>query len=251
MRIFLLFALAILFLSSCRVQRNEDLNYLQNATDTSGLLAAVAPELKIQKYDILTIRVYSMSIDPRTDQPYNMDIPGGSPTTTGYLVDGKGNIQYPRIGIVKAEGLTKEELAENLRVALREQLKEPTVMVRFANFRITVLGDVGDPGTYDIATEKVTILEAMGLAGDIAGSGKKTNIKVVREVGGRREIGFIDLTSKDLFNSPYYHLQQNDVVVVETSGRTIRQAEQQSLAQQIGLATSIITTIALILNFIK
>jgi polysaccharide export outer membrane protein len=130
-------------------------------------------------------------------------------------------------------------------------LTQPSVIVRFVNYKITVLGEVRSPGTFTLPTDKVTILEALGLAGDITDFGRRTTVKILRENNNQREIGTVNLTSKELFTSPFYHLQQNDVVFVEQESRKIRQQEQQNLAQQIGIATSIITAIALILNFIK
>ena len=196
-----------------------------------------------------------MSINPATDIPYNLPeqvVAGGSGTTTaGFLVDQKGNIEYPRIGTIHAEGLTKEQLSETIKDKLKEQLTEPSVIVRFVNYKITVLGEVRSPGTFTLPTDKITILEALGLAGDITDFGRRSTVKILRENNNQREIGTINLTSKELFTSPFYHLQQNDVVFVEQESRKIRQQEQQNLAQQIGIATSIITAIALILNFIK
>jgi polysaccharide export outer membrane protein len=124
-------------------------------------------------------------------------------------------------------------------------------MVRFLNFKISVLGEVNSPGSYTLPTERVTILEALGLSGDITEFGRKNNVMVVRENNGQIERGRIDLTSDSMFVSPYYRLQQNDVVFVEATGRKLKQQERQETAQQIGIATSIITAIALILNFIR
>ena len=125
-------------------------------------------------------------------------------------------------------------------------------MIRFLNYRISVLGEVHTPGTYTVATERVTILEALGLAGDITEFGKRDNIKVMREnTDGQREIGTINLTNSDMFNSPFFQLQQNDVVFVDQSERRQKLQNQQQILQQIGIATGIITILALTLNFLK
>jgi len=134
---------------------------------------------------------------------------------------------------------------------LQDQLTQPAVIVRFLNYRITVLGEVKGPSTFTLPTDHLTVLEALGLAGDVTEFGRKDNVKVMREVNGQREIGTIDLTSKEMFNSPYFRLQQNDVVFVDQTRRKIRQQEQQTLLQQIAIASSIITAAALILNFVK
>jgi polysaccharide export outer membrane protein len=194
--------------------------------------------------------VYSTAVGttPEADAPYNLTDQGGS---SGFLVDLNGNIEYPQIGLIHVEGLTKEEVANIIKKKFETQLNNPSVVVRFVNYRITVLGEVGGPSTFTIPTERITILEALGLAGDITEFGRKDNVKVIRENNGLREIGTIDLTSKDMFLSPYYRLKQNDVVLVEQTRRKIQQQEQQMLVQQIGIASSIITAIALVLNLIK
>ena len=149
------------------------------------------------------------------------------------------------------EGLTREQLSATIREKLENELNKPTVTVRFLNYKVTVLGEVGAPSTFSVPVERITILEALGLAGDITEFGRKDNVKIVRDNNGIIEVGTIDLTSNTMFNSPFFKLQKNDVVMVEQSGRKLKQQERQEVAQQIGIATSIITAIALILNFIK
>jgi polysaccharide export outer membrane protein len=259
MRILTAFFLTLLlfFGASCRVQKATGINYLENVTDTTTSLAAAPPETLIQKGDLLSVRVYSMSINPLTDAPYNLPEAGaasGSGTiapVSGFLVDQKGNIEYPRIGTLQAEGLTKEGLADLIKARLQGQLNQPSVIVRFLNYRVTVLGEVRSPGTYTVPTDRVNVLEALGLAGDITEFGNRASVKVLRESNGRREIATLNLSSANVFSSPYYYLQQNDKVIVEQTGRRLRQQEQQNIAQQIGIGTAIITALALILNFIK
>ncbi len=252
MRIISLAFSTVLFLMvSCTVQRTVTNNYLQNTADTSGKDVVLPVKQLIQKNDLLSIRVYSTAIgsSPETDAPYNLVDQGTS--SAGFLVDVNGNIEYPQIGVIHVEGMTKEELADFIKKKFESDLKNPTVVVRFVNYRITVLGEVGNPSTFTLPTEHITILEALGLSGDITEFGRKDNVKVIRENNGLREIGSIDLTRKDMFLSPYFRLQQNDVVLVEQTRRKIKQQEQQMLVQQIGIASSIITAIALVLNLIK
>lgn len=259
MRTFNLLLLGVIIFcgTSCTSQKKITNNYLQNVADTTAPIIGKLPEATIQKNDILSIKVYSMSLNPATDIPYNLpetsSAAGGATSTnsSGFLVDQNGNIEYPRLGSLHVEGLTKEDLATLIKQKLEGQLTQPSVIVRFTNHRITVLGEVHSPGTYTLPSDKITILEALGLAGDITEFGKKNNVKILRENNGQREIASIDLTSKEMFNSPFYLLQQNDVVMVEQTGRRRTQEDRQSLAQQIGIATSIITAVALILNFIK
>jgi polysaccharide biosynthesis/export protein len=243
------------FLFSCKVKGPAFNNYLQHI-DTSGKTVINLPEPRIQKNDLLSIKVYSQSADPRTDIPYNLpeqSVTGSSTTasTSGFLVDENGNIDYPRLGLLHVEGLTKAQLAQQVKEKLEAVLKSPSVIVRFLNYRITVLGEVRTPGTFSIPTERVTILEALGLAGDITDFGKRDTVKVAREVAGHLQVGYVSLSSNDLFNSPYYRLQQNDVVFVEQSRKRTQQEERQAVAQQVGIAASIVTAIALIVNIIR
>ena len=147
------------------------------------------------------------------------------------------------------EGLKREEVSALVRSKLEPVLTNPSVDVRFLNYKVTVLGEVHAPGSYTFPTEKVTILDALGSSGDITDFGKKDNVMVVRERNGTVERGRINLTSDSLFLSPYYHLQQGDVVMVEALPKKIRQQQEQQTTQRIGLGISIITAIALILTF--
>jgi len=263
MRFFLITCLALVLLSSCRTQRPVVNNYLLNVNDTTIRDSIAFKQPLIQKGDLLSIKIYSTAngVDPRADAPFNLGesgsaaaaggAGGGGAMTTGYLVDESGNIEYPQIGAIHAEGMTREDLAAYIKKQVEGQLTQPSVIVRFLNFRITVLGEVGRPGTFTAGTERLSILEAIGLAGDITEFGQKNNVKVIRETNGQREIGTLDLTTKEFFTSPYYRLQQNDVVLVEQTRRKVKQQDRQELIQQIGIASSILTAIALVLNLIK
>lgn len=252
---------SVVYLTSCTAQRHAvtGVNYLENAKDTTGKEVVNMHQPVVEKGDILSIKVFSKAngLNAQADAPYNL-MEGGAvsgtasgSSSTGYLVDQNGNIEYPQLGVLHLEGLTKEQVSDLIKSKLDTSLTQPSVMVRFQNFKVSVLGEVRTPGTFTLPTERVTILEALGLSGDITEFGKKNNVLVVRENNGQIERGRIDLTSDSMFLSPYYRLQQNDVVLVESNGRRLKQQERQDVAQQVGIATSIITAIALILNFIK
>lgn len=256
MRLFYLFTIPCLLfaMASCRTQKETINNYLQKVDSTGSTQLITISEPLIQKNDLLSIKVYSMSADPRTDLLYNLPetvSAGGGTTANGLLVDNNGNIDYPRLGTIKVEGLTKNQLATIIRQRLDTILKNPSVVVRFLNYKVTILGEVRAPGSFNVPTERVTILEALGLAGDITDFGNKTLVKVAREKDGQLEMGYVDLTSQALFTSPYFRLQQNDVVFVEQNRRKQQFEERQSIIQQIGIATGVITAIALIVNFIR
>ena len=242
-------------LASCVSQKKAYYYYLENVTDTSGKTVVKPTEPVIQKNDLLSIQVYSAATDPKVDALYNLTNTSNSnvnnPGLAGFLVDQNGNIEYPRVGVIYAEGLTKQQLADTMRTRLSNELTNPSVIVRFLNFRITVLGEVGHAGTISIPYEKVNIFEAIGLAGDIPFSGKKNTVRIIREVNGNREIGTIDLTAKNVFESPYFYLQQNDIVMVDPTKARVRSNEESIVTQRITFALTFITTAALLYNLFK
>lgn len=240
----------VILFSSCGSQK--PLGYVEDFTDTSGKVQVKYPEPLIQKDDILSIVVYSDATDGgATDAMYNLANAGtGTPSTQGFLVDIDGNIQYPRLGKIKAVGLTKAQLAEEIRKKLTGPLSNPSVLVRLLNFKITMLGEVSRAGPISIPSEKITILEAIGLAGDINIYGKKEDVVILRPTDSTIEHGTIDLSSKELFNSPYYFLRQNDVVLVNPNKNKARLSDQV-FNQRLGIAFSIINTIALLYNIFQ
>lgn len=245
-------------LFSCKSQHTVIKNYLQHL-DTSSKTYLNLTEPKIQKNDLLSIKVYSQTADPRTDVPYNLPeqtVVGSSTTsaTAGFLVDENGNIEYPQLGTLHVAGLTKSEVAQEIKTKLGNVLKNPSVIVRFLNYRVTVLGEVRSPGTFNIPTERVTLLEALGLAGDITDFGKRDTVKIAREVNGQMEFGYVNLAAGDLFQSPYYRLQQNDVVFVEQNRRKEEQLtmqQQQVTAQRIGIISSVVSVLAIVYSLIR
>lgn len=248
-RFIFLLALPLCFFS-CKPQQKM-VNYLEYVNDSTGKGEVKSPELVFQKNDLLSIQIYSLSTKPDvSDAIYNQPATGGpTATTAGYLVDNNGNIIHHRLGVIHAEGLTKQQLADEIKKRLTlpvELLKDPTVVIRLQNFKVTVLGQVANQGPISVPGEKMTILEAIGLAGGIDEFGKKTNLKVVREQNGVRETGYIDLSSKDIFNSPYYNLLQNDVVVVEGSNQKYKDNEQARIMQKISFAFTLVTVAATI-----
>jgi polysaccharide biosynthesis/export protein len=257
LRTVFLFTFSLYFISCGTQKKVPPPYYLDHVNDTTPKSQVKVPELRIQKDDWLSIQVISASTAEKVDALYNLPVSGGStnsPLAGGFLVDVKGNIEYPRLGTIRAEGLTKQELADVIKKKLTtpvEVLRDPTVIIRFLNYKITVLGQVGREGVLTIPGEKVTVLEAIGLAGGITDYGKKDRIKVLREVNGEREVGYVDLTSDKLFESPYYNLLQNDVLFIEPTKQKQKLADQNQTTQRISLVLSIITAAALIYNIFK
>lgn len=253
MRLLIFSIISSLILASCQPQRAV-YNYLEDLTDTTTQNPFFITEPVIQKNDLLSIQISSASLDPRVDQDYNIlnQVVGGqiSLQPIGYLVDQKGNIELPRLGIIPAGGLTRIELTERIKLRLKDELTNPTVIIRFLNFRIIVIGEVGAPGVHSVPVENLTLLEALAMAGDITEFGKKKEVKILREESGKRKLGIVDVTTTKMFESPYYQLQQNDVILVEQTRYKIRQTEQGRIIQQIGFATSIISTAAILITLL-
>ena len=217
----LVFVFLIVF--SCSCGSYKQIPYFQDLSRSSNLQEDIknySPFI-IQPGDILGISVTSLNPEASAVFNYNLNKVNGvnsdsSPTNAvvGYLVDHQGNIQVPQLGIIKVQGLTTHELKDQLSKTLLTYLKQPLVNIRILNFKISVMGDVARPNVYTVENERVTIPEALTLAGDLNITAKR-NILLIREVDGKREFVPIDMTSKKLFDSPYYYLKNNDVLYVD------------------------------------
>lgn len=182
--------------------------------------------LKVQKDDILGIQVSSLNKQAASVFNSKLDRANGNPDDVspnnpvnpndGYLVDDNGEIQFPVLGNIKVLGLTTAEIKEQLKIRLAPYLKDVSVNIRIINFKISILGDVLRPNIYPVQTERITVLEALSLAGDLNITAKRKNVLLIREQDGKREYIPIDLNSKDLFKSSYYYLKSNDVIYVES-----------------------------------
>lgn len=245
----------------CSCGSTRQLQYMQGTFDTSKLSKYNLPVPVIQKGDLLSIIVYSNN--PMATAIYNQSMLGGasasgsnaggatiSSSSPGYLVDEEGNIQFQGIGKLHVEGLNKTQLTDLLNSKLTPFLQDPYYNIRFINYKITLIGDVAKPGVYSIPSERVNLLEALGLAGDLNVTARRDNVRVIREQNGKRSFGVIDLREPDLFNNPYYQLQQNDVIYVDL-GKSKAVANDAVVVRNIGLATSIISTIAIIVTVLK
>jgi polysaccharide export outer membrane protein len=208
------------FLFSCKTR--EKLVYFQTSNSSQESAPKnYTPVIKAD--DFLAIAVSCDDIEaaipfnpPATLQPnMNNGYLIGNAATTGYLVDANGEIKLPVVGAVKIGELNRMQAAALIEDKLKSYLKNPIVNIQIQNFKITVLGEVKNPGTFKIPNERITLLEAIGLAGDLKATGVRKNILVVRDVNGKKEEHRIDLTKKDIFNSPVYYLNQNDVVYIE------------------------------------
>lgn len=192
--------------------------------DTSNLKAY---QPIIRPNDILNI--YVSSINKEANAFFNTvetkDASNNSSEILGYLVDAKGEIEMPLLGSVKVAGMTIPVIKDTLKLKLEKYLQSPTVRVVLENFKVTIIGEVTRPGIYSIKNERLTIPEAIGMAGDLTIYGKRTNILLIREENSKKEFATIDITQRDVFKSPYYYLHPNDVLYVEPVKAKIANAD--------------------------
>jgi polysaccharide export outer membrane protein len=176
-------------------------------------------DVRIQPDDLLEIGVYAE--DPAAVAPFTLQGIGArtkeenNVAGNNYLVDRQGDIEFPVLGKIHLAGLKVEEARDTFKQKLARYISNPIVNVRWLNFKFTVLGEVNSPATYNLPENSVTVLEAVGLAGDLTIYGNRENLLIIREQDGRREFGRINLRDRAAFSSPYFYLKQNDVVYVE------------------------------------
>ncbi|MBS1746346.1 MAG: polysaccharide biosynthesis/export family protein [Bacteroidetes bacterium] len=223
--IFISFALIITIFSACDTYKN--IPYFKDVPDSSVMLVKT-PQFKepvIQPDDIMVITI--QTIDPEANALLNKTgtstaaLNGSSglgpsqPAITGYRVDKLGNIELPFAGMVHLAGLTTFDARDTIANIISKFYKNPTVDVRFANYKVTVLGEVTRPATYIVPNERITIFDALGLAGDLTIYGKRENVLLMRDTLGEKKLIRLNLNSKDIISSPYFYIKQNDVVYVE------------------------------------
>lgn len=248
--------LAITLLSSCGV-RYKQVPYFQDILDTAKFEENITnfKSLKIQKEDILAITVSSLNAEAAaifnigttsSNQGTSSTNTDPRSTANGFMVDQDGNIQLPIIGSLQVVGLTTANARELIRSKLTPYLKEPVVSLRLINFRISILGDVARPGVYPVINERVSVTEALSYAGDLTITALRTNVLLVREVDGKRQYIRLDLQKKDLFNSPYYYMNNNDVLYVQPSNA--KYASVDSSYRNVSIILSALSVIALIIT---
>lgn len=211
-----------LITSSCTSTRK--IAYFSDVQDSLRIISKAGLEPVIQKKDILSITVNSLSneatiIFNMPNQPMTPSAAASPnmPQTAGYLVSDEGTIKFPILGHLQAVGLTQKQLETEItnQLVQKKLLFDPVVSIRFLNFRVTVLGEVNHPGVITVPSEQISVLEAIGQAGDLTIYGLRDNIILVRQEGRDKLITRLDLNSSKLFQSPYYYLKSNDVIYVE------------------------------------
>lgn len=217
-----------------------------------------AQNLKIKPNDLLTITVSAPEIEAA--MPFNLPVTAGgtlvdselrvagTPQLQTYLVDSEGDIEFPVLGTIKVTGLNRHELAASLKRQIQEYITNPIVNVRLVNFQVSVIGEVARPGTFDIRDEYLSLPKALGFAGDLTIYGRRDNILVMREENGAKTHAYLDLTDPDVINSPYYYLQQNDVVYIEPNNAQVQSASYNRNASVYISIASVLVSLAVLLT---
>ena len=240
-KIFTFFSLLIFGLSSC--VSHKELLYLSDLPADADVTDSISnmgqTDLRIQPDDLLAITVSSYNLE--ASKPFNLEPTtmqsmtsmqgtGGaaSEPMTGYFVDQEGFIDFPILGRLDVNRKTLNETKTVLYGKLKTYLKDPVVNIRFLNLKVSVLGEVLRPGTIRLTNKRITIFEAIGLAGDMTPYSNRSNVLLIREKNGKRSVKRINLQSSKVFQSPYYYLQQNDVVIVDPNKTKVNTLTDQS-----------------------
>lgn len=217
----------------------------------------VQPEPRVKINDALVITV--SALDPEAVVPYNLpnvayatptseNVPT-TPTFQYYTVDAKGDINFPVLGKLHVVGMTQSEVIGLIQGKLESQLKDPIVTMRFLNAKVTVLGEVKNPGAYPLNNGGITLLEALGLAGDLTQYARRDNILITRENNGKLEFARLDLRSDEIFTSPYFYLQQNDVVVVAPN--QARTTSNQSISMWLSMVGTVCSAATVVVSVLR
>ena len=248
----ILFVFAIILFASC--VSKKDIIYFQN-DEIDQLKVSNSYKTIIKPDDLLNITITALDIE--AVRPFNLaavtyatssNSAIGVAQQQSYLVDTNGEIDFPVLGKLKIGGLTRDETISLLKDKLSpDYIKEPNVNIRIANYKISVMGDVQRPGSYNIPNERITILDALALAGDLNISGQRNNILIIREEQNKKVQYQVDLRSNNVLTSPVYYLQQNDVVYVEPNYARIQSASANSNTSLFISITGLVITIASLL----
>ncbi|MCB0495447.1 MAG: polysaccharide biosynthesis/export family protein [Cyclobacteriaceae bacterium] len=261
----LLFVIGALILNSCVVNRkyqylqNDDVNVGKNEIKKDTVLRIYdlsSFEYKLQPEDILSVQFHSLtpeeydffSIKNGGNNNYNQFQNNAAGLVNGYLVDENGDIEFPVVGKVRVSGFTIFEAQNHILDVARQYLKDPIVEVRLLNFRYTMLGEVKEEGTFTSLNNRITMIEAIGLAGGLTDLGDKSNIKVIRQGKGKAEVYYLDLLDESFINSPYYYVNQNDIIIIPP----LKQRPYQVyFGKNLALVISSVSLLLIVLNLVK
>ena len=260
---FFLAAVAVLAVTSCSTPKN--VAYIQNSDDVDYAKSEYLYDARIMPKDILTITI--STVNPEASAPFNLVV---RPTLTSvtsnistsggalqiYLVDNNGCIEFPVVGTLQVGGLTKSMCEKLIHDKIKRYMnaeENPIVTVRMSNYKISVIGEVNRPGMFTVGNEKINIFEALAQAGDLSIYGVRDRVKLIREnAKGRKEIHTVNLNDADIVNSPYYYLQQNDVLYVEpNSVKAKNSAIGTSTTIWISVTGALVSLASLIVNILR
>ncbi|MGN6211724.1 polysaccharide biosynthesis/export family protein [Parafilimonas sp.] len=259
---------AIISLISCTPTKN--IPYFEDLSDTSKIYIQAIKEtydVVLQPDDLIGISVSSNNPDATAvfnmggsliQPPQNITgIPTQSPaanTTSNpvnsYLLDKQGMIDFPVLGKLSVKGLTVTQFKDSLKIKLDQYLQEPVVNIRLLNYKITVLGEVVRPATYSIPSERITVIDAIGMAGDLTIYGKRDNVLLIREEAGKRKFIHLNLNSSNIFESPYYYLKQNDIIYIEPGKAKVADLNANTL-RTVTVVASVLSVLVLAIARLK
>ena len=252
----LILASTIILLTSCRTATNT-ITYFQDLDNPSLAVTGKAMNYtpRIAPDDQLSITV--SGIEPNAVAVFNIPLasyltPGEThvasvPVLHTYLVNARGEIEFPVLGKLKVSGLTRSELTDMMTEKISAYVKSPIVTIQIRNFKVSVLGEVNRPGPVNVPNERLSVLDALGLAGDLTIYGNRTNVLLIRDNDGQKEYHRFDLTSAETLASPYYYLQQNDVLYVEPNKARKGNAKYSQNGQfNVSLASTVISALSVL-----
>lgn len=254
----------LLFAASCSSPK-KTIYFKTNAKpDTTKIVTNMMarPDVVLSADDIIAINISSLDAYTNQKEPVSIFNDGGVPFSIsaqggttgggvkGFLIDQEGNIDFPILGKIKFAGLNPTEAKEMMSLKLTQYLKSPVVDIRLLNYKVNMLGEVGRVGPVLAPNHKLNILEAIVAAGDIPLTGRKDNVLIIRENNGKREFGRIDLNSRNVFSSPYYYLQKNDIVYVEPN-RIKRQQTNEFLQFYLPVMSTLIGSVLSIYGIVQ
>ena len=238
----------------------KDVVYYQDIDSMSPSQKSNSYEIKIQPDDLLSIIVSAE--DAEIAAPFNLNASGvvgaskqgssGQGASSSYLVDASGTIDFPVLGKIKVSGLSRTEVLDIFQKKISVFIKNPIINLRVLNFKVSVQGEVSSPGSYPVASDRVTLIEAITMAGDLTIFGKRDNILIIREIDGVKSYNRVDITKSDFMNSPFYYLAQNDVVYVEPNKNRVGAAAiSPSTGVIISITSILLTIVTLIITITK
>ena len=251
----------IIIFSSCGIPKySRNAIYFKDSVTEAEKIIEHNP-VAIKAGDRLNINI--TAINQQAAQTFNIITSGGSSgsssgsssgvSTTGYLVDSSGNVQLLQLGSLHVAGFTTAQLKDTLEQQLSSYVKGPLVTVSIINFHVNMMGEVLKPGVINVPDGKMNILQAITESGDITTFGKRNNILVIREANGKREFGRVDISSNHVFESPYFYLQQNDIIYIEPDKAKFLSNDVITARnlRNLGIITSLVSTLLLILSLAK